>query len=64
MDEFVHEQFHGEMVNKLLEIDKELYSEFMVEEKGEYIMCIELLKALYQTLQAAWLLWEILLKIG
>ena len=50
MDEVVHMEFHGEMVNKLLEINKEVYQHFMVEEKGEHVMYIELLKALYGTL--------------
>ena len=35
MDELDHVCFHGEMVNKLIEIDKEMYELFVVEEKGE-----------------------------
>ena len=46
------------MVDKLLEIDHELYSCYVTEEQGEKVMYMELLKALYGTLQAAWLFWE------
>ena len=50
MDELVHVQFRGEMVDKLLEIDHELYSSYVTEEHGEKVMYVELLKALYGTL--------------
>ena len=58
MDELVHVRFCGEMVDKLLEIDHELYSRYVTEEGGEKVMYVELLKALYGTLCAAWLFWE------
>ena len=58
MDELVHVRFRGEMVDKLLEIDYELYSSYVSEEKGEKVMYVELLKALYGTLRAARLFWE------
>ena len=44
------------MVN-LLEIDEELYAPFVVDEKGEWVMYIELLKALYGSLHSAQLFW-------
>ena len=50
MDELVHVWFHGEMVSKLFEINHELYSPYMVEEKEVQVMYVELLKALYRTL--------------
>ena len=50
MDELVHVCFRGEMVDKLLEIDHELYSIYVTEEQGEEVMYVELLKALYGTL--------------
>ena len=50
MDELIHVWFHGEMVDKLLEIDHELYSSYVTEEQGEKVMYVELLKALYGTL--------------
>ena len=46
----------------LLEIDKELYQDCMAYEKGEMVMFLELLKALYRTIQAACLFWEKLSK--
>ena len=58
MDELVHVRFTGEMVDKLLEIDHELYSGYVTIEHGENVMYVELLKALYGTLQAARLFWE------
>ena len=53
MDEGVHVCFHGEMVKLLLDIDQERYQQFVVMEKGEPVMYVELLKALYGTLRAA-----------
>ena len=50
MDELVHMRFHREMVDKLPEIDYELYSSYVTEEHGEKVMYMELLKALYGTL--------------
>ena len=35
MDKLVHVRFHWEMVDKLLEIDHDLYSSYVTEEKGE-----------------------------
>ena len=58
MDELVHVRFSGEMVDKLLEIDHELYSGYVTIERGEKVMYVELLKALYGTLRAARLFWE------
>ena len=58
MDELIHVCFRGEMVDKLLEIDHALYSSYITEEQGEKVIYVELLKALYGTLQAAWLFWE------
>ena len=58
MDELVHVQFEGEMVDKLLEIDHDLYASYISEEHGKKVMYVELLKALYGTLRAARLFWE------
>ena len=58
MDKLVHVCFCGEMVDKLLEIDHKIYSSYVTEEQGEKVMYVELLKALYGTLQAAQLFWE------
>ena len=53
IDELVHVRFTGEMVNMLLQIDKEINKDYVVMEKGEQVMYMELLKALYGTLHAA-----------
>ena len=57
MDKLVHMHFHGEMVDKLLEINHDLYSSYIFEEQGQKVMCVELLKALCGTLRAAQLFW-------
>ena len=46
------------MVDKLLEIDQDLYASYVTAEKGKKEMYVELLKVLYGTLQAARLFWE------
>ena len=53
IDELVHVRFTGEMVGMLLQIDHEMYKDYVVIEKGEQVMYMELLKALYGTLRAA-----------
>ena len=58
MDELVHVRFEGEMVDKLVEIDHDLYTSYISEENGKKVMYVELLKALYGTLRAARLFWE------
>ena len=53
MDEGIHICFHGEMVRLLLDINQERYQQFVVMEKGESVMYIKLLKALYGTIWTA-----------
>ena len=53
MDELVHVWFEGEMVDKLLEIDHDLYAGYVSVENGKKVMYVELLKVLYGTLRAA-----------
>jgi len=60
MDELVHVRLVGKMVEMLLEIDRELYGPYVVYEKGEPVIYVELLKALYGTVRAAWLFYETL----
>ena len=62
IDELVHVRFTGETVNMLLQIDSEMYKDYVVMEKGEQVMYMELLKALYGTLHAAHLFWQKLSK--
>ena len=56
MDELIHVRLTGTMVQLLLEIDLELYQDCVVYEKGEKVMYVELLEALYGTIWAAHLL--------
>ena len=58
IDELVHVRFEGEMVDKLLEIDHDLYAGYVTIENGKKVTYVELLKALYGTLRAARLFWE------
>ena len=51
MDETVHICFIGEMVCILLEIDTDLCQEYITIEKGEKVIYVKLLKALYGTLE-------------
>ena len=53
IDKLVHVRFTGEMVNMLLQIDHEMYIDYVVMEKGEWVIYMELFKALYRTLCAA-----------
>jgi hypothetical protein len=62
MDELVHVVFRGIMVELLLEIDWDMYSPYIVYEKGKKVLYVELIKALYGTLRAARLFWETLSK--
>ena len=50
------------MVKMLLQIDEQMYNEYVVMERGEQVMYMELLKALYGTLCAACLFWHKLSK--
>ena len=62
IDELVHVRFTGATVNLLFEIDHEMYKDYVVIEKGEQVMYMELLKALYGTLRVACLFWQKLSK--
>ena len=62
INELVHVRFKCEMVNMLLQIDNEMYKDYVMMEKGEQVMYMELLKALYGTLRTARLFWQKLSK--
>ena len=62
IDELVHMRFTGEMVSMLLQIDHEMYKDYVIIEKGEQVMYMELLKALYITLHTTQLFWQKLSK--
>jgi hypothetical protein len=57
-DETIHVRLTGKMVELLLEIDREMYEPYLVHEKGELVLYVQLLKALYGTIRAARLFWE------
>ena len=57
-DDLVHVQFTGEMVDKLIEIDEEMYATYVIWEGRQKVMYMELLKALYGTIKAVKLFWE------
>jgi hypothetical protein len=59
-NETIHVRLTGKMVELLLEIDHELYESYLVRERGEMVMYVELL--LYGTMRAARLFWERLSK--
>ena len=58
MDELVHVCLTRDMVDKLLEINSGIYGPCVTTKRGEKVMYIELLKALYGTVKAARLVWE------
>ena len=60
MDPGVYMRINGKMAMLLLEIDHEMYSPYVVMEKGKKVIYVELLKALYGTLRAARLFWELM----
>ena len=61
MDELVHVRFTDKMVELFLEIDEAMYKRCITLERGERVMYVELLKALYGTIRPAGLFWEKLL---
>ena len=52
-NDLVHVRFTGEMVDKLIEIDEEMYAPYVTWEANQEVMYVELLKALYGTIKAA-----------
>jgi hypothetical protein len=57
-NETIHVRLTGKMVELLLEIDRELYEPYLVRERSEPVLYVQLLKALYGTIRAARLFWE------
>ena len=58
MDELVFMRLDGKMAEIMVRIDPDLYSKFVVEERGKKVIYVELKKALYGTLRAALLFWQ------
>jgi hypothetical protein len=57
-DKTIHICLTRKMVELLLEIDHEMYKPYLMQEQGEMVMYVKLLKALYGTMCAARLFWE------
>lgn len=60
MDEIVHMRIDGKMAELLAKINPEKYKKFMTSERGKPVVYVRLKKALYRTLRAALLFWELL----
>ena len=58
MDPEVYMRLDGLMAELLLEVDRAAYEPYLTYEKGQPVIYVEMLKALYGTLRAARLFWE------
>jgi hypothetical protein len=58
MDEVIHMKLEGPLARLLTRFDPKLYSECITMEKGKPVLYVQLMKALYGTLQAALLFWQ------
>ena len=58
MDPDVYMRLDGLMAELLLEVDYDMYKPYVTYEKGQPVIYVEMLKALYGTLRAARLFWE------
>jgi hypothetical protein len=58
MDEILHMKLEGPLAKLLTRVNPELYEKYTVIEKGKPVLYVQLMKALYGTLQAALLFWE------
>jgi hypothetical protein len=56
IDEVVHVIFEGEIAEMLIRMDPKLYLKYVRDENGKAVLYVELLKALYGTLRAAFLI--------
>ena len=62
MDELVHVKLEGKMAELITSLDPLLYTQHNVMEQGKLVMYFELDKALYGTMRAAFLFWQLLLR--
>jgi hypothetical protein len=58
IDEVVHVRLEGPLAKLLVKVNEDLYSKYVVMERGKPVIYVKLLKALYRTLQAALLFWR------
>jgi len=59
-DELLHMKLEGQMAELLVKLDPKLYRKYVQTERGKSVLYVELKKALYGTLQAAFLFWKLL----
>ena len=57
MDEVLHLQLDGPMAELLCKVDEKKYRQYMCYEKKKPVLYVQLMRALYGTLQAAPLFW-------
>ena len=63
-DETVHLRLQGTLADLLVKCDPKLYHKYVVTEDGQQVLYVELIKALYGTLQAALLFsWQFSMKL-
>jgi hypothetical protein len=60
MDELVHMWLEGVMAELLVKLDPKLYREYVQDVNGKPVLYVELKKALYGTMRAALLFWNLL----
>ena len=62
-DELVHMRLEGHMAELIVKLDPKLYRKYVCFEKGKPVLYVELAKALYGQLKAAYLFWMKLTKV-
>ena len=62
-DDETYVVIRGEMVDQLVAVDPELYEPYVIYERGEKCLYLQAVMALYGTLKAARLFWEMLSKV-
>ena len=58
IDKVVHVRLEGQLAELLAKVDPELYTPYLVTERGKTVLYVQLEKALYGTLSAAMLFWK------
>ena len=58
MEDVVHMKLEGKMAELMVRIDPKLYRKYVQIEKGREVLYVELKKALYGTITAAFLFWK------
>ena len=56
-EETVHMQLDGILAEMLIKCDPAWYEKYVIYKGGQKVLYVELVKALYGTLHAAWIFW-------